>query len=111
MTTTTILIVEDSEPMARIVEIVCHKMGFDTKVAYDGQAALAALDTVSCACVDGSYPDRDQFHDALVKSQKPFIIYSGDTKRKGCGEVAFVLKPSLVELRIALTSLFNSLAV
>lgn len=101
-----LLIVEDNIAVAEVIELLCidheHK-----EIAYNGKSALDLLEWAHVVCVDGNFPDSDLFYFALINSGKPFIIYSGEEKNKGKGELMFILKPDINALKIGLKNLLE----
>ena len=105
-----LFIVEDNSVIAELLDVVCES--FSTRViAYTGKQAINILPWADCICTDGEFPSNGEFYKELIKSKKPFIIYSADEKYKGQGELAFISKPQLGQLRTALALLRDKVAV
>ena len=107
---TTVLIVDDVRPMAEQYAYDLKRIGgFDTLVAFDGDAALATLarEAVDCVVLDLEMPGKDGF--AVLRAMReraietPVVVYTGTGNFDRCtqairlGAYSFVDKADPVE--------------
>ncbi len=107
---TTVLIVDDVRAMAEQYAYDLKRIGgFDTLIANDGDAALAALtrDAIDCVILDLEMPGKDGF--AVLKAMRergletPVVVYTGTGSYDRCaqairlGAYSFVDKSDSVE--------------
>ena len=76
-----ILIVDDDENIAELISLYLTKECFDTKLVYDGEAALAAFDTYQPGLIllDVMLPGIDGYQvcrEIRARSQTPIIMLS-----------------------------------
>jgi hypothetical protein len=96
-----LLIVEDNIIAAEMNRLACENK-FECQVVHEGVAGKALLEWADCVLVDGRFPSAELFYTSLKTSGKPFIIYSGSPCCAGVGELAFILKPDMHKLKIAI---------